>query len=85
MKASYKKTTPHENYFNNTDKNVFVDPDGYLHMKIIKQDDKWVSSGLYNYFKPSEYGSFVFAIGKGYELIDQRAVVGLFIYKNDTN
>ena len=54
-------------------------------MKIIKQDDKWVSSGLYNYFKPSEYGSFVYAIGKGYELIDQRAVVGLFIYKNDTN
>lgn len=75
---------PGPNYFSDSSDNVWLDDDGYLHLKIIKSDGKWYCAEVYSDLSFG-YGSYIFKLSPGFENLDVNLVVGLFTYLDDEN
>lgn len=72
----------HPNSFSDSNSNVWVDSNGYLHLKITHVGDKWYSSEVVSANSPG-YGTYVFTIKGRIDLLDPNVVFGLFTW--DTN
>lgn len=78
-----KKEGPGPNLFSDSDKNVWVDSQGRLHLKIRQEGGNWYCAGVIAQ-KSMGYGKYVFYINSDVTTLDQNVVAGLFTYLNDT-
>ena len=74
---------PGPNYFSPYEDDIFVDEDGYLHMRIANHDDKWFSSEIVSR-KITGYGKYKWVIEGDFVNVPSNTVVGLFTWDNTT-
>ncbi|MHA1272396.1 MAG: glycoside hydrolase family 16 protein [Promethearchaeota archaeon] len=79
-----EKEGPGPNYFINDNKSVWVDENGYLHLKIRKINGTWYCAEIFSE-KSFGYGIYSFEMESGFEDLDINIVVGLFVYLDDNN
>jgi hypothetical protein len=73
---------PGPNYFSDGNENVWLDENGYLHLKIVEKQGLWYCAEVYS--KQSfGHGTYVFTLAPGFENLDVNVVVGLFTYLDD--
>jgi hypothetical protein len=70
---------PGYNYWSDSEKNVWVDTDGYLHLNIANRCDKWFCSEVIC-DSHLGYGKYIFTIEGRPDLLDPYIVLGLFLY-----
>ncbi|QDT09781.1 glycoside hydrolase family 16 protein [Planctomycetes bacterium K23_9] len=71
---------PGNNLFSGSDKNVFIDANGLLHLKISQRDDgQWTSSQV-ALTKSLGYGTYQWELASRWDGYASNVVVGLFTY-----
>jgi hypothetical protein len=86
VKSSSEDTTgPGGNYFSNRKRDVWVDADSQLHLKITKRNGKWYCTEVVSQ-KSFGYGKYIFYLGTWLDslTIDKNVVLGLFTYDSLT-
>ncbi|MCA5005790.1 glycoside hydrolase family 16 protein [Sphingobacterium bovistauri] len=73
---------PGNNLFSSSKKNVWIDTEGRLHLKITHDRGKWYCSGI-RLKKPLGYGTYTFYVDSDVSKIDVNVVAGMFTYLND--
>ena len=77
--SGVNKQGPGPNYFSDSVKNVFVDNQGNLHLKITKDGNRWSCAEVISI--PSYgYGTYVFSVQSNVADIDKNVVVGFFTW-----
>lgn len=74
---------PGPNYFSGYYEDVFVDEQGYLHMRIAEHDGKWYSSEVVSQMAMG-YGTYTFVVQGDLENIPDNITLGLFTWDNNT-
>ncbi len=74
---------PGPNYWSNSPENLWIDENGYLHLKITYTDGKWVCPEVRT--QTLGYGTYTFYTASNIDTIDKNAVLGLFAYKDDNH
>jgi len=74
---------PGPNYFSGFEEDVFVDNNGYLHMRIAEHDGKWYSSEIVSQ-DTMGYGTYTFTVEGDFVNMPNNVVVGLFTWDNNT-
>ena len=83
IKDSYgKHTGPGTNYFSGSKENVYVDPNGKLHLRLTMRNDKWYCPEV-RMLNNLGYGSYIFHIDSLENPLDKDIVVGLFMYDRE--
>lgn len=77
------KWGPGPNFFSGNNEDVFIDNNGYLHMKIVQRDGKWMSTEVVS-DKNMSYGRYIFTIEGDFENIPENIVLGLFTWDDNT-
>lgn len=83
VKSSAGTAGPGPNYFSDDPKNVWVDDQDRVHLKITHQDDKWYCAELITQ-EPTGYGTYVYELTTKVDKLDQNIVFGLFTWDNHT-
>ena len=73
---------PGPNYWSNSSSNVWVDANGYLHLKIRKDaaTGRWICAEVTSN-QSFGYGSYVWEVEGAVDKLDRNIVLGLFNYK----
>ncbi|MFO8017981.1 MAG: glycoside hydrolase family 16 protein [Promethearchaeia archaeon] len=79
-----EKQGPGPNYFNSSEENVWLDEDGYLHLKITKNNGKWYCAEIYS-DESFGHGTYNFKLAPGFKDLDKNVILGLFTYLDDEN
>lgn len=74
---------PGRNYFASWAKNVWVDDQGYLHLRITKRNGRWYSSEVITE-ENLGYGTYTFYYASPIAELDPNTVVGLFTWDDNT-
>lgn len=74
---------PGPNYFSGYYEDVFIDEQGYLHMRIAEHDGKWFSSEVITQ-QNMGYGKYTFVVQGDLEQIPENITLGLFTWDNNT-
>lgn len=82
VKSSARAVGPGPNLFSGSQRAVFVDAEGRLHLRIFKSPRGWECSEV-GLTKQLGYGTYSFTVETPPEQIDDRAVLGLFTYGDD--
>lgn len=77
------KWGPGPNYFSGHEDDITIDANGYLHMKIVKRNGKWMSTEVVSDSNMG-YGTYVFTVQGDLENIPENIVLGLFTWDNNT-
>ncbi len=77
-----KKEGPGPNLFSASDKNVWVDEQGRLHLKIRQEGGYWYCSGITSRLSFG-HGKYTFYVNSDITTLDKNVVAGLFTYLND--
>ena len=77
------KWGPGPNYFSGNERDITIDSNGYLHMKIVKRNDKWYSTEVVS-DKNMGFGTYIFTVDADLEDISDNIVLGLFTWDNNT-
>ena len=72
---------PGPNYFAKSNDNIWLDANGSLHLKIMKQNNRWVCSELIT-VKEFGYGTYVFTTASDLTTFNEKAVLGLFTWND---
>ncbi len=83
IKASNTPVGPGPNYFNDSDSMVWVDSEGMLHLRIAYINGRWQSSEIIC-TENSGYGSYVFCLESNVATINERVVLGLFTWDDNS-
>jgi hypothetical protein len=83
VKAAVGPTGPGPNYFTDDVNDVYVDNDGYLHLKIVYRNNRWWCSEVINTANLG-YGTYVYKVLSPVNSLDPNAVLGLFTW-DDTS
>jgi hypothetical protein len=75
---------PGPNYWSNSPENVWVDENGWLHLKITQRNGKWYCAELTT-IQTLGYGTYAFYLASRTDNLDKNVVLGLFAYKDDTH
>ena len=78
VKANPARVGPGPNMFSDSTENVFVDPQGRLHLRIVQRSGVWEAAEIISQRSVS-YGQFEFAID-GVPRLDRNAVFGAFTW-----
>ncbi len=70
---------PGPNYFNESMDSVWVDGDGFLHLKIRNYGGIWYCAEVYTNISFG-HGTYLFKVHQGFENLDENVVLGLFTY-----
>ena len=76
VKCLSKPVEPGPNYFSDSNQNVWVDPNGYLHLGIVQRDGIWYCSEVVADISRG-YGTYVFTLQNRADLLDENIVLGL--------
>lgn len=82
VKAGSSKIGPGPNYFSDSEDNVWVDDEGYLHLKIINRNGNWHCSEIIS-TESFGFGKYVFYLNSYPEFLDQNVVIGFFTWDDD--
>lgn len=83
IKSSTTPVGPGPNYFSKSDSMIWVDNNGYLHLRIAKIGNIWNSTELVC-TENMGYGEYKFILGSNVADINEKIVVGLFTWDNNT-
>lgn len=72
---------PGPNFFSGHEDDIILDSNGYLHMKIVNRDGKWMSTEVVANDKMG-YGTYIFTLDGDFENIPENIVLGLFTWDN---
>lgn len=88
VKSSHNTITgsmaPGDNYFSDSMENVWVDKNGWLHLKITKKNGKWYCAEV-TLTKPLGYKRYIFQVNSRVDLFHPNVVGGLFTYLDGTD
>jgi hypothetical protein len=79
-----KRINPGQNYFSCSDDNVWVDENGYLHLRITKREGKWYCAKV-TLKESYSYNKYIFTVASRVDKLDRNVVGGLFTYLDDSN
>jgi hypothetical protein len=82
VKASTRKAGPGPNYFSDSDRNVSVDAQGRLHLRITHNKDRWECAEVIHTASLG-YGSYRFYLDSLVDKLDPNVVLGLFTWNDD--
>lgn len=74
---------PGPNYFSGDERDIFLDENGYLHMRIAQHQGKWMSSEIVA-DQITGYGTYRFTVEGMLDAIPDNIVLGLFTWDNTT-
>lgn len=74
---------PGPNFFSGNPEDVFVDEQGFLHLRIANRDGRWLSSEVVSNDKFG-YGTYIFTIEGETETFADNTILGLFTWDNTT-
>lgn len=81
VKYSWAAIGPGPNYFSDDPRDVFVDSQGKLHLKIVKRNDTWYATEVINK-SVLGYGKYTFHVASPVGSFDPSVVLGLFTWDN---
>ena len=81
VKSSQVPVGPGPNIFSDSSDNVWVDQDGYLHLKITKKDDSYQCAELISR-ESFGYGTYTFHLDSRVDNLDENVVLGLFTWSD---
>lgn len=85
VKDSYgSRSNPGLNYWSSSTNNVWVDGNGWLHLKITYMNGKWYCAEV-STVNSLGYGTYVFYTASRIDNLDKNVVVGLFSYVDDNH
>ncbi len=70
---------PGNNYFSNSENNVWIDHNGYLHLRITRQRNKWYCAEVI-LVKPLGYKKYIFEVKGTIDQFHSNVVGGIFTY-----
>jgi len=70
---------PGPNYFSDSEENVWLDGNGWLHLKIAYRSGNWYCSEIIADESPG-YGTYVFTVENRMDVLDENTVLGLFTW-----
>lgn len=81
----YENSTqgPGPNYFSGNERDIYIDENGYLHMKIVKRGEKWMSTEVVA-DEFTGYGTYRFTIEGNMDALVENVVLGLFTWDNNS-
>ena len=82
VESSEQRVTPGPNYWSNSANNVWVDENGWLHLKVTYSNGKWHCAEL-TCTQTFGYGTYAFYLASKMDKLDKNVVLGLFAYKDD--
>ncbi len=82
VKSSPHRWGPGPNYFSDSEKNVSVDPQGRLHLRITHRDGKWQCAEVVSE-RTFGYGTYRFVLDCPVDDLDRNVVLGLFTWSDD--
>ncbi len=82
--SNNQRVSPGPNYWTNSPQNVWVDQNGYLHLKITYSNGRWYCAEV-TCTQTFGYGTYVFQLASRTDNFDKNIVLGLFAYKDDTH
>ena len=71
------------NYYSSDERDVWVDADKKLHMKISRRDGKWLCSEIFSSGQFG-YGTYVFRVAGRPDTLDRNAVLGFFTWDDNS-
>lgn len=80
VKSSEGRVGPGPNHF--SDKNVFVDAQGRLHLRITRRDNRWYCAEVISQ-QSFGYGTYRFYLDTRVDNLDPNIVLGLFTWSDD--
>ena len=81
VKTSHGKVGPGPNYFSDSTNSVWVDAQGRLHMKILKDRNRWNCSEVILQASLG-YGTYRFYLDSAVDALDPNVVLGLFTWND---
>ena len=78
------RSSPGNNYWDNTGNGVWIDSQGRLHLTVRNDNGVWKSTMLNSQYK-YKYGTFTWKVDSPVYTYDKNSVVGLFTYLDDNN
>jgi hypothetical protein len=81
VKESRGKVGPGPNYFSASTKNVWVDTQGRLHLRIAKNRGKWWSAEVIG-TRSLGHGTYTWTLDSPVDALNPNAVLGLFTWSN---
>jgi len=75
---------PGPNSFSDSPENVWIDDNGYLHLRIRRQNYAWYCSEVYTTHY-TQYGIHKFVVAGNIDDLDANVVLGLFVYADDSH
>jgi hypothetical protein len=81
VKRANDPVHPGLNYFSDSVENVWVDPNGHLHLSIAQRDENWYCSEVITHASFG-YGTYAFTVAGRVDLLDENVVLGLFTWED---
>ena len=81
VKTSKSPVGPGPNYFSDSSKDVWVDEQGQLHLKVTKRNGRWYCSEVISE-KTFAYGKYIFYLASRIGQLNENVVLGLFTWDN---
>ncbi|HWQ91855.1 MAG TPA: glycoside hydrolase family 16 protein [Clostridia bacterium] len=82
VKSSTGAVGPGPNYFSASTDNVWVDEQGFLHVRITKRSNQWQCAELVT-ARTFGYGTYRFELGSRVDNLNPNVVLGLFTWSDD--
>ncbi len=82
VKTSSGKVGPGPNYFSDSTNNVWLDPQGQLHLRITNRSNQWQCAELVT-ARTFGYGSYRFELASRVDNLNPNVVLGLFTWSDD--
>lgn len=83
VKHSTAQQGPGPNFFSDAPSDVFVDQNGWLHLKIANRDNRWYATEVVGQ-ENIGYGTYTWTVGSDVHNIPENLVVGLFTWDNNS-
>ncbi len=84
VENSEQLCNPGPNYWSNNPENVWVDENGWLHLKITNRNGKWYCAEVTT-TQTFGYGTYAFYVASNIANLDRNVILGLFAYKDDAH
>jgi hypothetical protein len=82
VKTSTGLAGPGPNYFSDSTNNVWIDTQGFLHLKITHSDNEWQCAEIVS-DRSFGYGQYRFTVNSPVSVLGTNAVLGMFTWSDD--
>jgi len=75
---------PDSNEFSANQENVWIDNQGYLHLKVTKRDEIWYCAEIY-LMQSLGFGTYTFQLSSRVDLLDKNVIGSPFVYRDSVH